>query len=217
MVESIGASEMADFPQETKLPNNAIKTRVVPMELIVNLVGRGRLYGFMRKIRTRYFCWRHGLKYVHPLAFINPSSSVRADLVADEYAFVSFDCLIMNRVRIGRYSMLAPRVAIIGADHRYDQPGTPMFFTDRPSIPETVIEDDVWIGFATVVMQGVRIGRGAIVGANAVVTKNIPAFEIWGGVPAAKIRDRFPNAADREVHENMLDGEVVPPHFPSHL
>lgn len=85
--------------------------------------------------------------------------------------------------------MLAPYVAIIGADHRYDQPGVPMYFSDRPQIPETVIEEDVWIGFGTVVMQGVRIGRGSIVAARSVVTKDIPRYEVWAGVPARKIRD----------------------------
>lgn len=184
---------------------------------IARAVGRGALYGRIRRLRTWWSRHVRGLRNVHPLAFVNSRADVRTDLVADEYAFVSFDCLVMRRVRIGRYSMLAPRVAILGADHRYDVPGTPMFFSDRPETPETVIEDDVWVGFGCIVMQGVRIGRGSVVASGSVVTKDIPPFEIWGGVPARKIRDRFPSAADRELHDRMLDGPVVAPRFPSHL
>ena len=184
---------------------------------VIKLIGRGSLYGQIRRIRTRWHKWRKGLKHVHGLAFINPRADARSDLVADAYSFVSFECLLMNRVRIGKYSMLAPYVAIIGADHRYDQPGVPMYFSDRPQIPETVIEEDVWIGFGTVVMQGVRIGRGSIVAARSVVTKDIPRYEVWAGVPARKIRDRFGSVSETDMHDKMIDGPLVQPNYPSHL
>jgi len=49
---------------------------------------------------------------------------------------------------------------------------------------------DVWIGCNTVVLKGVTIGEGAVIAAGAVVTKSVPSFEIWGGVPAKKISER---------------------------
>ena len=52
------------------------------------------------------------------------------------------------------------------------------------------IEDEVWIGANVVVLKGVNIGKGAIIAAGAVVTKNIPPMEIWGGVPASFIKKR---------------------------
>ena len=55
------------------------------------------------------------------------------------------------------------------------------------------IGNDVWIGFEAVIMSGVRIDDGAVIGARAVVTKNVPAYEIWGGNPVKKIGDRFKN------------------------
>jgi carbonic anhydrase/acetyltransferase-like protein (isoleucine patch superfamily) len=54
-------------------------------------------------------------------------------------------------------------------------------------------------------MSGVRIGRGAIVGAGAVVTKDVPPYEIYAGVPARKIGERFSDPADREIHDRMLE------------
>ena len=54
-----------------------------------------------------------------------------------------------------------------------------------------VIEDEVWIGANSVILQGVTVGYGSVVAAGAVVTKDIPKMEIWGGVPAKKIKDRI--------------------------
>jgi acetyltransferase-like isoleucine patch superfamily enzyme len=51
-----------------------------------------------------------------------------------------------------------------------------------------VIEDDVWIGFNAIILKGVRIGRGSIVGAGAVVTRTMPAFSLIAGNPAKVIR-----------------------------
>ncbi len=53
-----------------------------------------------------------------------------------------------------------------------------------------IIEDDVWIGRNAIIMPGVRIGKGSIVGAGAVVTKNVEPYSIVGGVPAKLIRKR---------------------------
>jgi acetyltransferase-like isoleucine patch superfamily enzyme len=53
-----------------------------------------------------------------------------------------------------------------------------------------IIEDWAWIGAGTIVLPGIHIGKGAIVGAGSVVTRSVPAFEIWAGNPAKKIRDR---------------------------
>lgn len=56
---------------------------------------------------------------------------------------------------------------------------------------DIIIGNDVWIGYEAVVMAGVTIGNGAIIGARAVVTKDVPPYTIVGGVPARKIRRRF--------------------------
>lgn len=63
---------------------------------------------------------------------------------------------------------------------------------------DIVIGNDVWIGYEAVVMAGVTIGDGAIVGARALVTKDVPPYTIVGGVPAKTIKKRFP---DRTIDE----------------
>lgn len=56
----------------------------------------------------------------------------------------------------------------------------------------TYIGNDVWIGSDVKVLGGVKIGDGVVIGTNSLVTKDIPPYEVWGGIPARKIKDRFP-------------------------
>ncbi len=117
-------------------------------------------------------------------------------------------CILGPRVQLGRYVMFGPYVAIVGNDHVTSVPGVPIIFSGRPAPLPTVIEDDAWVGFGAIIMAGVRIGRGAIVGAGSVVTKDVPPYEVHAGVPAKKIRDRFEDEAELRRHDSMLDGPI---------
>jgi acetyltransferase-like isoleucine patch superfamily enzyme len=112
-------------------------------------------------------------------------------------------------VEIGSYSMLGPEVMVTGGDHLWDKPGVPMIFSGRPVLRKTIIGPDVWIGARAIVRAGVQIGRGAIVGAGAVVTHNVPEYEIHCGVPARRVKERFEGSRDREMHDSMLDRPAV--------
>lgn len=59
---------------------------------------------------------------------------------------------------------------------------------------DTVVGNDVWIGYEAVVLSGVTIGDGAVIGARAVVTRDVPPYTVVGGVPARAIRRRFDDA-----------------------
>lgn len=65
---------------------------------------------------------------------------------------------------------------------------------------DTVIGDDVWIGYEAVILSGVHIGDGAIIGTRAVVTKDVPPYTIVGGIPAKEIRKRY----DKETIRKLL-------------
>ena len=110
---------------------------------------------------------------------------------------------------IGRYVMFASEVVVLGGDHRFDVVGVPMMFAGRPEIPETVIEDDVWVGYRAVIMAGVRVGRGSIVAAQSVVTKDVEAYSIVGGAPARVIGTRFARAEERSEHDRVILGPEV--------
>jgi acetyltransferase-like isoleucine patch superfamily enzyme len=156
-----------------------------------------------------YRRWRFGLKDVHPTFYMARGCLVTSDLVAHEYSFLNIGCILGPKVELGRYVMLGPHVALVGHDHVISKPGVPIIFSGRPTLKQTVLEDDAWIGYGAIIIAGVRIGRGAIVGAGAVVTKDVPPYEIHAGVPAQKIGERFTSPHDREVHDAMLGRSPV--------
>ena len=148
--------------------------------------------------------WGRRLDRVHPTFYLASSSVVTRDLVAGPFSYIGPRCVLGPQVELGAYAMLGPSVSIVGGDHVFDRAGVPIIFAGRPPMERTVIEADAWIGHGSILIAGVRIGRGAVVAAGAVVTRDVPPYEIHGGVPARKIRDRFADAADRERHDRML-------------
>lgn len=162
---------------------------------------------FIRSSLMAYRRTRYGLKRVHPTFYSADCKKLSRDLVAHEYSFCGPQCLVGPKVELGAYVMLGPRVMIVGDDHVFDKPGVPTIFSGRPVKRETKIERDAWLGAGSIVMAGVTVGRGAIVAAGSIVTKDVPAYEIHAGVPAKKIKDRFESEEDRVTHNAMLDNE----------
>lgn len=122
------------------------------------------------------------------------------DHVTHHYEFIG------DKLIIGKFCAIAKGVEFImnGANHRMNSLTTYPFnimgsgwekctpqLSDLPIKGDTVIENDVWIGQNVTVLPGVHIGNGAIIGANSVVTKDVPAYHVAGGNPARIIRKRF--------------------------
>jgi maltose O-acetyltransferase len=118
--------------------------------------------------------------------------------VGDDVSLGERACLIASRSRIliGNHVMFGPEVTIRGGNHRIDVAGRFMkSIGDEEKRPEddlgVVIEDDVWVGTRAVILSGVRIGRGAVVGAGAVITRSVPPYGIVAGNPARLLRFRW--------------------------
>jgi acetyltransferase-like isoleucine patch superfamily enzyme len=93
-------------------------------------------------------------------------------------------------VCIGDFCLIAQFCTLVATNHTVD---TTENMIDAPwdlSKASIVIEDDVWIGANCVILPGVTIGRGAVIGAGAVVTKNVPPYSIYIGNPARLLRMR---------------------------
>ena len=85
---------------------------------------------------------------------------------------------LKNNIRVG------PSVKFLAAGHDYNT----KYLKDTAD--KIIVEDDVWIGANCTILQGVKIGRGAVVAAGAVVNKNLDDFKIYGGIPAKEIKKR---------------------------
>jgi len=92
-------------------------------------------------------------------------------------------------LKIGRDVMIGQGVIIFSAGHKFDRLDIPMI-QQGYVLRKVVINDDVWIGSNAIILPGVTIGKGAIIGAGAVVTKNVEPYAIVAGVPAKKIKTR---------------------------
>jgi galactoside O-acetyltransferase len=91
-----------------------------------------------------------------------------------------------GKILIGENVMLGPNVVVRASNHNYSKRDVPMYLQGH-SGGEIIIEDDVWVGANAVLLPNIRIGKGAVVGAGSVVTKNIEPYTIVGGIPAKRI------------------------------
>ncbi len=137
-------------------------------------------------------------------------------LIIGNNVYIGKYCAVECDGSIGDNVMLANHVGLIGRyDHDYTCVGKPIRLAPWIGSPDyngpgkglqVIIEDDVWIGFGAVVLTGVKIGKGAIIAAGSVVTKDIEPYSIVGGNPAKKITERFINKDDLARHEAILYG-----------
>jgi len=95
-------------------------------------------------------------------------------------------------LKIGNYVMIGPYCQVLTAEHNYQDLNKPIYLQGI-KCEQVVIEDDVWIGTHVVILPNVRIGKGAIVGAGSVVTKDVKPYSIVVGAPAKLIKYRFSN------------------------
>jgi acetyltransferase-like isoleucine patch superfamily enzyme len=93
------------------------------------------------------------------------------------------------KIKVGNYVLIASNVVIRNADHGFSDITIPI----RQQLHtggDIIIEDDVWLASNVIVLPGVRIGTGSVIGAAAVVTKDIPPYSIAVGIPARIVKSR---------------------------
>lgn len=95
-----------------------------------------------------------------------------------------------GKIIIGNDVLIGPNVVIRASNHGYLQKNVPINQQGHTG-GEIVIEGDVWIGANSVILPNVTIGKGSVIGAGSVVSKDIPSYSLAGGVPAKVIKDNF--------------------------
>lgn len=129
---------------------------------------------------------------IEPLAVIRCVGGT-GDVVIGERCVINPQCVLYsgNGILIGNDVLVAPGTAIVPANHAFGRRDVPV--REQGFVPSkggVRIEDDVWIGANCVVLDGAHIERGAVIAAGSVVRGRIPAYEIWGGVPAKRLGER---------------------------
>ena len=139
-------------------------------------------------------------RHVHIL-----SNSTLNNVVIDSYSYIGRNCLVQN-AQIGKFCSIANDVFIgLGTHPIHLLSTSTLFYRVRNTLGIKLVEkdlnfdeyqkitigNDVWIGARAILMDGISVGDGAIIAANAVVTKDIPPYAIVGGVPAKVLKYRF--------------------------
>jgi acetyltransferase-like isoleucine patch superfamily enzyme len=111
-------------------------------------------------------------------------------IIIGDRVFIGNNCLfnLIEGLLIGDDTMIAANCKFI--DHDHGTKKDKLLRLQEATKASINIGSDVWIGANVIVLKGVTIGDGAIVAAGAIVNKNIPSYEIWGGIPAKKIGER---------------------------
>jgi acetyltransferase-like isoleucine patch superfamily enzyme len=109
----------------------------------------------------------------------------------DDHTFIgSYTCIAgPGNVKIGKNCLIAAHSGIVANNHIFSDP-TEMIRSQGLTCQGIVIEDNCWLGYGVKVLDGVTIGEGSVIGAGAIVTKNIPAYSVAVGVPAKVVRSR---------------------------
>jgi len=149
----------------------------VPMGKIFLAVRNGMLRGFLKSLGCN--------TTVESRVFFGNGR----DVEIGDYSQINEDCWIRN-VKIGCNVMIAPRTMILNYGHNTGRTDVPMIDQGIRTYQQTMIEDDVWIGVQAIILPGIRIGKGAIVAAGAVVTKDVESYAVVGGNPARMIKRR---------------------------
>lgn len=177
------------------MPNGVSKTNFI-LRYILNIIRTWYLF------HLRY-PW---VKYTGFVRVMKGTTFARKKItLGNKVQFGQF-CHIDTDIIIGNNVLVAGRVCFIDKyGHQFDKVGQTIWDSESKESDTTIIGDDVWICDGAFILSGCKIGSGAILTARSVLTHDIPECEIWGGVPARKIKDRFSSEKDKREHLNYLN------------
>lgn len=121
---------------------------------------------------------------------IEPHASFTPDLRIGDNSGVGLRCELNGPVSIGNDVLMGPETIVYTQNHKSSDPNLPIRLQGYEPAEEVAIEDDVWIGRRVMIMPGVRIGKGSVIAAGAVVTKDVPPYSVVGGIPAKILKSR---------------------------
>ena len=175
------------------------------MGKIKRLFGR-KLYSFAKHLpesykrnigqrRIRGFCGKLMLKECGKNVNIEKNADFSSAVELGDNSGLGVNCRISGRVIIGENVMMGPNVSIYTTNHNFSRIDIPMCFQGNSPEKPVVVGDDVWIGANVIILPGVSVGKGAVIGAGSVVTKNVAEYAIVAGNPAKVIKSRLDSNA----------------------
>lgn len=145
----------------------------------------GNVYKSLRANCARVYISKCGSNVnIEPHVIFNHALSIDDNSGIGEFSEIYGD------VRIGKDVMMGTNCIIYTRNHSFDRTDIPMWKQGFSEVKPVIIDDDVWIGGRVTILPGVHVGKGAVIGAASVVTKDVPAYAIVVGNPAKIIKYR---------------------------
>lgn len=161
----------------------------------------------IRQLFSRYLAVRYRMPYLGKGFRWGYHWIVRKGVLSvGNYVFIGRGAHVIYPTVIGDLCLIAAGVQFAGNDHGYSDTRRPIRVTPPEVDPfsiVSIVEPDVWIGRAAIIIHGLRIGRGAVVAAGSVVTKDVPPYSIVAGVPARVLKMRF-TPQEIEYYDHQL-------------
>ena len=153
----------------------------------------------MGQTQLRRICGKLMLTHCGEKVNIEKNALFSPKVSLGDYSGIGVNAKIYGSCTIGDYVMMGEDVTVITRNHRHDSLDAPMMAQGFEEEQQVVIGNDVWIGDKVTILPGVHIGDGCIIGAGALVTKDIPPCSIAVGVPAKVIKSRLtPHISPKE-------------------
>ena len=147
-------------------------------------------FGGKISLKLRNALARGFIKYSGKNITIEKGASFGRRLSIGNNSGVGINALLDGEVIIGNDVMMGPDVIIYTQNHAFQSTDITMNKQGKKKKKKVIIGNDIWIGARVIILPGVEIGDGCIIGAGAVVTKNIPPYSIVGGNPAKILKRR---------------------------
>ena len=166
------------------------------MKKLLNKFRNGILFNFLYpwvKIGKNVHC-QFSTKFLAPSKNIKIGSNVG----------IGFNCIFLCEIIVGNKVLIASNVSFLSKDdHNFDKKGKTIWDSGRGDKFKIIVEDDVWIGQGAIILAPCKIGRGSVIAAGSVITKDVEPYSIFVGVPGRCVKKRFNNIEIYE-HESIL-------------
>ena len=143
------------------------------------------------QVQLRRMCGKLMMEHCGKNVNIEKHAFFSKNVSLGDFSGLGVNSKIYGTCKIGNYVMMGEDCTIITRNHKHDNLNIPMMELGFDEELAVEIGDDVWIGDKVIILPGVKIGRGSIIGAGAVVTKNVPEYSVAVGNPARVIRQRY--------------------------
>lgn len=133
---------------------------------------------------------------------VRENTAIDGNSTIGSYTYIGMNSAV-TKATVGKYCSIANNVSIGPGEHDLSGISTHTIFHKSPlevlTKRDCIIGNDVWIGVDSIIKRGIKIGDGAVIGANSVVTKDVPPYAIVAGSPAKIIRYRFDETSIKKI------------------